>query len=123
MYNGVPTKPTNEWHGARVSSIQRLQCRIAALRADTVASELNRCGLLLEAPGPLKVGSCHAADLMFDGFSVKLPLRVAHVTTHYDNGRCECRIGFTFRLMSAADRVAFDSLIARVNERAVPAAA
>ncbi len=123
MFSGVPTKPAGEWHGARADSIHRLQCRLPGLKGDAAPREMNRCGLLLDASSPLRIGSSHRAAFEFDGFQTSLPLRVTHVVTHFETGAgAEHRIGFAFRLTSAADEAALEALLGRLNTALAAAA-
>ena len=115
MFNGVPTRPAGAWHGARCASIHQLQCTIEAISGDANARDLNRSGLLLETSSPLRVGSFHIAEMELDGLRVNLPLRVAHVCRRYEGGIRQFSIGFVFQLMNAADRLALDSLVARLD--------
>lgn len=123
MFAGVPTKPAGEWHGTRATSIHRLRCELPALKGDAAPREMNRCGLLLEAASPLRVGSHHRAAFEFEGFRVSLPMRVTHVVTHFERGAgANHRIGFVFRPAGVADEVALEGLLNRLNATLATAA-
>lgn len=113
---GVPTRPATAWNGARAESIHRVRCEIPALKGAAAAKDLNRSGLLLETPSPLKVGSHHLAELSFEGLRVRLPLRVSHVDTRYESGAAaRHRVGLVFRLSNTADEIALDRLLRALN--------
>jgi hypothetical protein len=116
MFTGVPTKPANEWHGARLDTIQRLTCKIQALSGQAAVRELNRCGLLIESDRPLKVGSRHWARFGLGAFQIELALRVTHASSHYEGGAAvQHRAGLAFQLRRDADYLALDGFLDRLN--------
>lgn len=116
MFTGVPTKPATTWHGERVNGVRRAACVIPTLNAEITLLDVNRCGALIEASAPLRVGSNHVTHFTFEGVDYVLPVRAVHSTSRFRVGEpTRYRIGLTFRTSTSAEWHTLDRLVAQLS--------